>query len=896
MKYSMIRVKPVNPTAYTPLVIDEKDPIQHKYGPLVTDTITRDPDSGQLASRRLVNRFNPNEPIVWYFAEGFPEKYKGFFTNKDGIIDQTNKILEAAQVKARVTFKNFDQDLVDGQAPRQPGDIRYSFIRWIPDVDSGSGFLGVEQSVPDPRTGELISSSININDYPVKDRLTQHLDVYLKSLGLSDDVNATGEWPDGPAGCKDGDILPIAVSVKAAIAAQNQMNGVTGAPDPTGDDIAQAQHNNSSLYQKMQTYLQKPAAAFGNLAPSDFVAPQDDDFYHAYYALLPYYVYADPAANFFVTPEGGSGSYGPDSSQIFDVFAQETQFQRLAAKIDRGEAPYEGVSGPDGVKNALGFLNQMKKLTLAHKDFEYKKKFLHPHQRLDAPNIISLQSVAKDASRRCVNGKWQTKQEWIDNQVDVFWELTMWHEFGHALGLDHNFMASVDRPNFPTYKDGSGNERVALYSSSVMEYNQRYVDVAARPVWAPYDQGALAWIYANSVKAGDPGTSITGQASPTAPWKDPLGFAADGTEKNFLYCSAVHEKYTPLCRTFDLGSTPSEIMANQIEEYESNYQWRNFRTYRKFWDDSSYANGPANTIVDMRRFLSLWYFDWGSGELADSLRRIGIQNPDPQGSALEYYTALTNKFNKEASSANQMVAAFHKAVIQQSSGERPYTTLYDKYYGDVTQQGIILDKLFAMQGWVALWPTDNYDPNQAGSYIASYSTVGDSSYDYVAADAVNSMVGGQYDVFPYFVPLAVAQFAQDTHDPSFSGRPEVRDWIGGQVFYRLDDFLAYFRELAVQNNEPGCDSIATCTYDPRGLSDTHNEFVGPDLRHWIWAYIPDRNTWVAVQKERNTASYVIIRNYTDYVIFQQDDGAFPGGAYGALLPLKFFLDSFNSFN
>jgi hypothetical protein len=41
---------------------------------------------------------------------------------------------------------------------------------------------------------------------------------------------------------------------------------------------------------------------------------------------------------------------------------------------------------------------------------------------------------------------------------------------------------------------------------------------------------------------------------------------------------------------------------------------------------------------------------------------------------------------------------------------------------------------------------------------------------------------------------------------------------------------------------------------------------------------------------------VIVRNYTDDVIAQLDDGAHPGGAYGALLPMKYFLDSFTNFN
>jgi hypothetical protein len=292
----------------------------------------------------------------------------------------------------------------------------------------------------------------------------------------------------------------------------------------------------------------------------------------------------------------------------------------------------------------------------------------------------------------------------------------------------------------------------------------------------------------------------------------------------------------------------------------------------------------------------MWNSDFGSGNLADLFRKINITNPDPNGSQLQYYTSLTNKFNQDMSAANQIMAAFHKAVIQQGSGERSYQTKFDPYFGDVTQQGIILDKLFAMQSFVGFWPGTNDNPNVAsqGLYIATYSGIGDSSFETVAEDAVDSMIGGQYDVYPYFVPLAVAQFAQDTHSPSFFGRIEIRDWIGGHVFYRLQDFLDYWRDLAVQNNL--CTDLKSCTYDPRPLSDTHNEFFGPDKRLWIWAYIPDRNQWVAVQKERNTASYVIVRNYTDDVIYQQDDGAFPGGAYGALLPMKYFLDSFNTYN
>jgi hypothetical protein len=370
----------------------------------------------------------------------------------------------------------------------------------------------------------------------------------------------------------------------------------------------------------------------------------------------------------------------------------------------------------------------------------------------------------------------------------------------------------------------------------------------------------------------------------------------------YLSCHDNHQKYTPLCRTFDIGSTPSEIIANAVDDYDWHWNFTNFRVYRKFWDNSHYANQPANLMMDMRRFLLLWIYDWNSGEIADTLRRIGFQ-PPAGVPALQYYTQLENKFNLELSTANQLMAAFHKAVIQQSTGERPVATIYDQFYGDVTQQGIILDKLFAMQFFVGIWPGTNYDPNQAGAYFSSYSDAPDPSYQTVAEDAVDSMIGGQYDAFPYFAPLAVSLFAQDTHNPAFNGRIEVRNWIGGHTFGRVQDFLAYFRDIAHNNNYVSPDgkidctqSFDTCMYDPRPLSDTHNELIGPDKRLWAWAYVPDRNTYLAVQKEVNTASYIIVRAYNDDVVYSLDDGAFPGGAYGYELPMKYYLDSFTQYN
>ncbi len=894
--YSMMRANPTPEANYKVLEIAEKDPIRHKYGTFDQFTITRDKDTGLLASRSLVSRLNTNKTNVYYIAPGFPERYKRILRGvipgvgtadddklafrKNNIKDETNKLLaDAGAACAKLDTNCIDfKEWNDGGIEREYGDVRYHWIAWSSDNDQGNGFAGVNSWVTDPRTGERLETMINIQDYNVHDVYVHYLDAYLAGLGASPGVESATDWDVG-ATCTEGEI--VAISPK----------------------VVESNHNNSSLYSKMQGYL--GFAALNPQGPSDWVMKQDTDFFNAFYKLMPYQIFADPAVNSFVVPEGGAGVYGP--AEIPKIMAKEVEFQRLAAKLDKGEAPFDDATGPNGLKNATEFLNNMRDLTRNHREWGFAQQAMVPkNSALDPVNPQTMNLAVADIGRHCVNGHFESKQEWIDNRTYSYWREVIWHEFGHSVGLPHNFMGSVDRPNFAMIKDASGADKIGYYSNSVMEYTGGPIRVGFwNDNWAPHDQAAIHFIYANntdSKKALPTGVKentlgIFGQADPVTPWDDKLGWSTDGkTEKTLLYCSHQHLKYTPFCRQGDFGSTPSEITAASLENYEANYQWRNFRLYRKFWNDSEYANAPAGFIGDMRRFILSWEYDWSDSELSDNFRRIGIQNPDPKGSQLQYYRQLSNKFNADASMSAQMVAAFHKAVIQQSSGERPYRTVYDKYYGDVTQQGIILDKFFAMQGFVALWPGDMYDPNQGGTYFASYSGIGDSSYRSVAEDTVASMVGGQYDVFPYFKPLAVAQFAQDTHSPSFFGRIEVRDWIGGHVFYRQSDFLDYFRQIAVDNG--ACADVATCKYDPRdrAVSDDHNEFFGPDKRQWIWAYVADRNQWVAVQKERNIASYIIVRNYTDDVIFQLDDGAFPGGAYSAQLPMKYFLDAFQTYN
>jgi Met-zincin len=919
LKYSFRRAEPTKALTYKKFPLDEKDPIHHKYGPFLYTSFNRDTDTGLVAANQYVGRFDPEKPIVWYFDQGFPERYKPFFND---MRDQTNALLERSGAKARVSFKErndgiaistkyTDEISCDGahlywdegkcyeQPTRKYGDIRYNFFRWASDEDLQDGFAGVTMPGFDPRTGEIVNESIEFNDFAIKDFYVERIDAFLRSIGASQNIDSTDpttlkpvEWqcPESGCACNAGDTLAIAPAT--LISEHNQ---------------------HSTLFTKMQQYLgvhsTDPDPGNDHLGPQDFIAPQDDDFFHTYFSLIPYQLFADPDMNLFVTREGGNGVYGPAS--VWQHLQDEAEFHALTAKMNNGETPYEDASGPEGLHNAAAFANRMRDLTRSHVEYDRMKTFIHGALHRDAPDAFSLESVIIKDARRCVDGQWESKESWTAGLIDSYWQQVIWHEFGHAMGLEHNFMASVDKPNFPDpVVDANGAPHYSLYASSVMEYNAAPDRVFWTPGWGKYDQGAISWIYANNGKktpdAGETAKAtdaLSGQVDASYPYNDPYGFDDSGAEREFLRCDENHLKYSPLCRQGDLGTTPSEIIANAIDMYEWQYPWRNFRNYRKTWNNAAYGDGVVTTINDLKRFLSMWAFDWSAGEITTILHRIGVNPPPDAVSVQNYYQQLTQKFLVEMSTANRVVASFHKALIQQASGERPYATVYDKFFGDELQQGIILDKYFAMQAWVGLWPSDNYDQNEAGALLSSWGDFGERSYQSIAEDVVTSMVGSQYAAYPYFIPTAVALFAQDTHNPAFigSGRTEAKDWIGGQVFDREQDLIDYFRGIAVDANGPldaPCTAFDTCKYNVTDATQTQadkwNVFEGPDQLNYIYAYIASRNVWVVARQDRNIAAYKIIHDFNDDVLNRKDDGS--DGAYSLELPMKYTLDSFKEYD
>jgi hypothetical protein len=719
----------------------------------------------------------------------------------------------------------------------------------------------------------------------------------------------------------------------------------------------------------MQQYLGKPMAQWGFLGPQDFVIKHDQPFFDAFFKVMPYEIFSDPAMNPYVNWQGGGASYGQGSVQIAAA-VKDAQFQQLMATIGSGTPPYDVNNDlAHGGQDSANFLAQMQQLTVAHRDYQYIKKFAFPNRAADNSEMLGLPNIFDKDARHCIGGKWESREDYVNSLIKSMYSFVWWHEFGHSMGLNHNWMGSIDRNNFSHYQDGAGRDHIGAYTSSIMEYNiapdrvfwagsSTNGGAKDQPGWLPYDQAAIAFTYSNSSSTMDSldsgkatgiaGSSMSGQSGTAldpaaggkvvsqanARWNDPLGFCTTGKtgssqpcnkgdEIQYLFCGEDNTKYTPFCQSGDFGTTPSEIIASEIDAYEWNYLWRNYPQYHQYWDFGPYANSPSGFFTGARRFLSTWAYDWAGSQLDDTFRRVGVQPPAGTPEAT-YYSALSNQFVQDVSMANQLYAATTQAIIQQSSGERPFVTTYDTYFGDTTQQGIAVDKSLALQSFTGLWQIDNYDQNQAqGAYLSGFSFQADPGYEAVAEAACLSMVGGQYQMFPWAIPVGVQQFATSTNSVYYLqgatlGRPDMKDWIGGYVFDRRIDFEDFFRNLAVtyntvdkqgnrlcgtSNGQP-IDTVEACQYDPtiKGTaddpeaafhSDPFNQFIGPDNRRWIWVYLQDVNKWIAADRDRNVATWVMMYNYTSDVLFGEDDGTI-GNPFAEELPLKYFLNYYQT--
>ena len=377
-------------------------------------------------------------------------------------------------------------------------------------------------------------------------------------------------------------------------------------------------------------------------------------------------------------------------------------------------------ASPAGMQAAYTAVDNVRQLIQAHRAYNatWDAAVLQAHAGHDGPHLLPRD----DGAARCASASTPTgrrtgrrQAEWETALLESYYEAVVWHEFGHVMSMEHNFMGSIDKANWPTYKDWPGQHAVRqeqLQHHGVQpdrgrrlleqrHGDQRQPDDRLAPLRPGRDRLDVRQRAERAERrpeaAGYAGRrsadrSVRVRSAPPRPGTT-RSAGTGSTEKQFLFCSHEHIRYTPLCRQFDLGSTPSEITAADIEAYEWNYNWRNFRQYYKVWDDSSYATNVTNMITDMRRFTAMQYVGLERGRAHGEAHRgrHRRRRPAPRTPASSTRSSRTTSTRTSARPRSSSLPS-----TRRSSSSRPASgpsrRPYDPYFGDVVQQGISVDK------------------------------------------------------------------------------------------------------------------------------------------------------------------------------------------------------------
>lgn len=259
----------------------------------------------------------------------------------------------------------------------------------------------------------------------------------------------------------------------------------------------------------------------------------------------------------------------------------------------------------------------------------------------------------------------------IEQLMPMVWVPTLVHEFGHNLGLRHNFSGSEDKDNY--YNDAEraslGIKRKVTYSS-IMDYSGGQLNEL--PILGKYDLAALKFGYKREVELKD-GTSavipdgLTFQAMKKAKPDSNEGKLL-ASIKDFQFCTDEHVEVNPGCNRFDDGSGLKEIAQNYVDTYKKRIAKRNYRNNRARFsivDDAGYFGSVNYTFEGLRRFFEI-YDRFANGPYKELLLMTDAQWDEQYNGAsdeLKPVVRSNQEFFAGVKAAAQIAADFYLEVL-----------------------------------------------------------------------------------------------------------------------------------------------------------------------------------------------------------------------------------------
>lgn len=695
-KYSFKRMPKEGSPTYQPFKYSgEDDPLERKYGYFQTVLEGRASDN-RYKNTFFMNRWDPKKKHDIYFAQDFPEKYKPIFYEtichanrtfaKNGlsnypITNQSCRELADAEgnpLKDMTCTEGLCFDLKENDGTKKFGDLRYSFFKIIEELEAGP--FGYGPSDANPFTGEIIAANTMI--------WTGYLKYYLNILKM----NAERMPENVPALGQDGNVMV------------DESGEVITAKNP------KYRYATSTLFNKMKVrHLGNDIDAW--TATSSYL-DVDSETRPEFEFLLSRMTYGYPGWNAFTSHTSYPG---------LTANSQATQLPQMDERLLQ-------LSSVESVKNAAAALN-LRDIETMNLRLDEAKKIAQDVLMSQTQGVANPRdSLIYPYSEVLVNAAGMfalnLPAEEIERRIMVAVAL---HEFGHNLGLRHNFYGSVDAKNFRKNADGSLQSK----SSSVMEYLDMRDEVVGLPAYEAYDEAALTYAYS--------------------------GGAKDLSETNdtlYLYCTDEHTILNALCNRHDSGTTPSEIVKSLIERYDERYFIMNERLDRAYWNTSSYYSYAFGTMFNLKKILMMWRTSMRESYISEKLNASGKSyGPDQKRKILA-------DIEIDLKQAIKLSIAFYDAVLQQERGERSWLTRYNEDSGAVERIGILYDKIFAMMFFMGDDPI-SYNPNHYLARSSFVTYLNEYGYKQMVDKILEGTLSIRSDMEPWFFGYAKMLYARN---------------------------------------------------------------------------------------------------------------------------------------
>lgn len=276
------------------------------------------------------------------------------------------------------------------------------------------------------------------------------------------------------------------------------------------------------------------------------------------------------------------------ATQDFDIASALSLNFDYFDRITDNEEEYEEHSLFEKVSSLQKKVERMAKQTFYHSSYLNMDASIQQvsDELFKGHNSLKLWSQLSKAERKKV----------INILLPFVWTPTLVHEFGHNLGLRHNFMGSVDKDNF--YHDHEVSEQHEVSYSSIMDYS--YSNINELRVMGKYDIAALKYAYAGLVENEEGKDIHFGE--------DLTKFkAATKTKiKKFQYCTDEHTSTMTMCNRHDEGVNELGIVNHYIKSYQDNLHKTQYRNNR--YDFNSYKGDFDHLLKRFSLFSSIAKF------------------------------------------------------------------------------------------------------------------------------------------------------------------------------------------------------------------------------------------------------------------------------------------------